>query len=92
MFPPQQATSHIALVRADLWAVADSIRLSRRTLRIIKINLFWAFDYSVAGIPIAAAGLLNPLYVGGAMAFSSLFVERRLTSPRASGFRKEILG
>jgi Cu+-exporting ATPase len=64
----------ITLVRGDLIAAADAIRLSRRTLRTIKGNLFWAFAYNVAAIPLAMAGLLNPLLAGAAMAFSSVFV------------------
>ena len=64
----------ITVVRGDLLAVVDAIRLSRRTLAIIKGNLFWAFAYNVAAIPLAMAGLLNPLVAGAAMAFSSVFV------------------
>ncbi len=66
--------SDLTLVRGDLRVAADAIRLSRRTLRIIQSNLVWAFGYNVAALPLAAAGLLNPMLAGAAMAFSSVFV------------------
>ena len=81
--------SDLTLVRGDLLVAVDAIRLSRRTLGTIKGNLFWAFAYNVAALPLAATGLLNPMLAGAAMAFSSVFVVTN--SLRLRGFRSSRL-
>ena len=76
----------IVLTRSDIASVVTALRLSRATLRTIKSNLFWAFAYNSVAVPVAVAGLLNPMIAGAAMAFSSVFVV--LNSMRLTAFRK----
>jgi Cu+-exporting ATPase len=84
--------SDLTLVSGDLQAAPDAIRLSRRTLATIKGNLFWAFAYNLAALPLAASGYLNPLIAGGAMAFSSVFVvSNSLRLRRFNTNRKETI-
>ena len=68
------ATADITLMRPELMSAVDALQLAKRTLRTIRTNLGWAFAYNVIGLPIAALGLMSPMYAAGAMALSSLFV------------------
>ncbi|MBM3493436.1 MAG: copper-translocating P-type ATPase [Armatimonadetes bacterium] len=88
-------TGDVALMRADLHGVADLIRLGRATLSVIKQNLFWAFVYNVVGIPLAAAGMLNPMVAAGAMGFSSVCVvgnSLRLSRFRGHAYERSAAG
>jgi len=76
----------IVVKRSDMRAIPTSLRLSRATLHTIKSNLFWAFAYNTIAVPVAAAGLLNPMIAGAAMAFSSVFVV--LNSMRLTRFER----
>ena len=80
--------SDLTLVRGDLRVAVDAIRLAQRTLGTIKGNLFWAFAYNVAAIPLAMSAMLNPMIAGAAMAFSSVFVVSN--SLRLRGFRSRV--
>ena len=80
--------SDLTLVRADLDAAVDAIRLARRTLGVIKMNLFWAFAYNVLALPLAVTGLLNPMIAGATMALSSLFVVSNSLRLRRFGTRR----